>query len=145
MAGRDPLDAACALPEARTLMVMKAMMGLWALVALGASRVAAQGEARWTEVFSDTTEVVSIDAASVTSLGDSVYRVWERSVSRPSNEVRVLARADFDCRLRLTRAVAVTLPGFAPVPVSDIDREWVEIVPGSSAEAEWRQVCGGGR
>jgi hypothetical protein len=125
-------------------MGLKAMMGLAAAIVLSASRVAAQGEPRWTEVFSDTTEVVSIDAISVTSLGDSVYRVWERSVSRRSNEVRVLARVDFDCRLRLTRVVAVTLPGFAPVPASEVDREWVEILPGSSSEAELRQVCAKG-
>jgi hypothetical protein len=127
------------------MMAWKAMMGLGTVMGLSASRVAAQGEPRWTEVFSDTTEVISIDAASVTSLGDSIYRVWERSVSRPSKEVRVLARADFDCRLRLTRAVAVTLPGFAPVPVSAEDREWSEIVPGSRYEAELGQVCGARR
>jgi hypothetical protein len=115
---------------------------LSAHLALSVSPAAAQGEARWTEVFSDTVEAVSIDAASVTSLGDSVYRVWERSVSRTSNNVRVLARADFDCRLRLTRAVAVSLPGFAPVPTYDDDLEWTEIVPGSSEEAELLRVCG---
>ena len=122
-------------------MGVKAVMGMSMIIALSASRVAAQGEARWTDVFSDTAEIVSIDAASVTSLGDSVYRVWERSVSRSSNAVRVLARADFDCRLRLTRVVAVTLPGFAPVPASEEDLEWMEIMPGSSYEAELRQVC----
>jgi hypothetical protein len=122
-------------------MNLKFVFSLWAAVALNASSVAAQDEARWTEVFSDSAETVSIDANSVTSLGDSVFRVWERSVSRPSNEVRVLARADFDCRLRLTRLVAVTLPGFAPVMASEDDREWTEIVPGSSQEAELRQVC----
>jgi hypothetical protein len=125
-------------------MGLKAVIGLPAVIALGVSPVAAQEESRWTEVFSDSAEVVSIDAASVTSLGDSVYRVWERSVSSPSNEVRVLARADFDCRLRLTRLVAVTLPGFAPVPASEEDREWTEILPGSSHEAELRQACAAG-
>lgn len=141
MAGWDGLDAARTLPKAGTLMGLKAVIGLSAVIALSASRVAAQGEARWTEVFSDSAEVVSIDAASVTSLGDSVFRVWERSVSRTSNDIRVLARADFDCRLRLTRVVAVNLPGFAPIPASDEDREWTEILPGSSYEAELRQVC----
>jgi hypothetical protein len=123
-------------------MSLKRVIHLSALVALGASPAAAQQGTEWTEVFSDSTELVSIHDASVTSLGDSVYRVWERSVSRPSNEVRVLARADYDCRLRLTRLVAVSLPGFAPVAASGEDREWTEIVPGSSVEAKLRQVCG---
>jgi hypothetical protein len=120
---------------------LKLAIGLSAVLSLGTSGVAAQGETRWTEVFSDSAEVVSIDAASVTSLGDSVYRVWERSVSRSSNEVLVLARADFDCRLRLTRVVAVSLPGYAAVMASEEDREWMEIIPGSRHEAELRQVC----
>jgi len=55
--------------------------------------------------------------------------------------VLVLARAEFDCRLRLTRAVAVVLSGFAPVQGSEEDSEWTEIPPGSSFEAELRQVC----
>ena len=121
-------------------MLMKPVIALSAALTIGASPVTAQE--RWTQVFSDSAEAVSIDANSVTSLGDSVYRVWERSVSLPSNEVGVLARADFDCRLRLTRLVAVTLPGYAPVAASENDREWGEIVPGSSQEAELRQVCG---
>lgn len=96
------------------------------------------------EVFSDDTEVISIDTASLTPLGDGVYRVWERWISRTSSNVRVLARADFDCRLRLTRAVAVALSGFAPVRASEDDREWTEILPGSRFEAELRQVCSTG-
>ncbi|MGH7629915.1 MAG: hypothetical protein ACREOF_11160 [Gemmatimonadales bacterium] len=112
-----------------------------AALALGASRLAAQDETRWVEVLSDSAEVISIDAASVTPLGDSVYRAWERSVSRGSGDVRVLARADFDCRLRLTRLVAIALRGYAPVPASEVDREWTEILPGSRYEAELRQVC----
>ena len=97
-------------------------------------------------MFSDSAEAISIDTGSITSLGDSVYRVWERSVSRQSNIVRVLARADFDCRLRLTRTVAVSLPGYAPVRASEEEREWTEIMPGSSSEAELRRVCSrGGR
>lgn len=123
-------------------MGLKTLLQLSGLVALGVSPVGAQQGAQWTEVFSDSAETVSIDAGSVTSLGDSVYRVWERSVSRQSNELRVLARADFDCRLRLTRLVAVSIPGFAPVAASEEDREWTEIVPGTSDEAKLRQVCG---
>ena len=122
-------------------MKLKAALGLSAALALGASQVAAQGEARWVEVRSDSTEVVSIDTASVTSVGDNVYRVWERSGSRASRDAQILARADFDCRLRLTRTVAVALPGFAPVAASSDDREWVEILPGSRYEAELRRVC----
>ena len=90
---------------------------------------------------SDSAEVLSIDAASVTPLGDSVYRVWERAVSAVSNQPRVLARADFDCRLRLTRAVAIAIPGFAPTPASDEERQWTEILPGTTYEAEWRRAC----
>ena len=52
--------------------------------------------------------------------------------------------AEFDCRLRLTRTVAVVLPGFAPVRGSEEDSEWTEIPPGSSFEAELRQVCAPG-
>lgn len=104
-------------------------MALSAALALGTSRGAAQGETRW------------IHTASVTPLGDDVYRVWERSVSRTSSELLVLARAELDCRLRLTRVVAVVLPGFAPVQASEQDSEWTEIPPGSSFEAELRQVC----
>ncbi len=120
---------------------MKGALALSAALALFASKVAAQGEARWVEVASDSAEVISIDTASVTPLGEGVYRVWERAVSRGSSDPRVLARADFDCRLRLTRAVAVALPGFAPTRASDDDREWVEIPPGSTYEAEWRRAC----
>ena len=120
---------------------MKSALALAAALTLGASPVAAQEETRWIEVASDSAEVLSIDAASVTPLGDSVYRVWERTVSRGSNTPRVLARVDFDCRLRLTRAVAVALAGFAPTPASDEDREWTEIPSGSTYEAEWRRVC----
>ena len=123
-------------------MVPKSAIALSAVLVFGVSPIAAQGDARWTQVFSDSAEVMSIDANSVISLGDSVYRVWEQSVSRGSNEIRVLARADFDCRLRLTRLVAVSIPGFAPVAAAEDDREWTEIVPGSSQEAELRQVCG---
>ncbi len=118
-----------------------AAAGVSAALALGASRVAAQDETRWVEVLSDSAEVIAIDAATVTPLGDSVYRVWERSVSRESADVRVLGRADFDCRLRLTRLVAVAPRGFAPVAASEADREWTEILPGSRYEAELRQVC----
>jgi len=125
-------------------MRMRVAMALLAALSLGTTRASAQGETRWMEVFSDPARVVSIDTASVTALGDDVYRVWERSVSRTSSEVLVLARAEFDCRLRLTRAVAVVLPGFAPVQGSEEDSEWTEIPPGSSFEAELRQVCAPG-
>jgi hypothetical protein len=119
------------------------MMPLWSMAALAlcASPLAAQGEGRWMEVASSPVEVISVDTATMTAVGDSVYRVWERSVSPQSQAVRVLARADFDCRLRLTRAVTVVLPGYEPLPASDEDREWTEILPGSRYEAEWRQVC----
>ncbi len=112
-----------------------------AALALCASPLAAQTEARWVNVASDGAEALSIDTATVATVGEGVYRVWERSVSLQSKDVRVLARADFDCRLRLTRAVTVVLPGYQPVPASDEEREWTEIVPGSLYEAEWRQVC----
>jgi hypothetical protein len=119
------------------------MMPLWSVAALAlcASPLAAQGEARWIEVASNPAEVISIDTATMTVVGDGVYRVWERSVSPRSKAVRVLARADFDCRLRLTRAVTVVLPGYEPLAASDEDRAWTEILPGSRYEAEWRQVC----
>jgi hypothetical protein len=123
---------------------MKTALALSAALAPSAARVAAQGEVRWMEMASDSTEVISIDTASVTPLGDSVYRVWERSVSLGRTHPQVVDRADFDCRLRLTRVVTVALPGFAPMPASDDEREWTEIPPGSSYEAEWRQVCSGG-
>ena len=123
---------------------MKGALAVSTVLALSASPLAAQGEARWVEVASDSTEVVSIDTASVTSLGEGLYRVWERAVSRPSNQLRLLARADFDCRLRLTRAVAIDIPGFAPIPASDEEREWTEIPSGSTYEAEWRRVCSTG-
>jgi hypothetical protein len=115
-----------------------------AALALSASPLAAQAEARWMEVASDSAAVVSIDTQTVTAVGDSVYRVWERTVSPQSKAVRVLARADFDCRLRLTRAVTIVLPGYQPVRASEDDQEWSEIVPGSADEAEWRQVCSRG-
>lgn len=125
---------------------MKGAIAVSAALVLTASPVAAQAQARWIEVATDSTEVISIDTASVTPLGEGVYRIWERTVSRGSNDLRVLARADFDCRLRLTRVVAVVLPGFAPTPASDEERQWTEMLPGSTYEAEWRQVCSiGGR
>jgi hypothetical protein len=112
-----------------------------AALALCASPLAAQSEERWLAVVSTPAEVISIDTATVTAVGDSVYRVWERTVSPQSKAVRVLARADFDCRLRLTRAVTIVLPGYEPLPASEEDREWTEIMPGSRYEAEWRRVC----
>ena len=112
-----------------------------AALALCASPLAAQAEARWVNVGSDGAEALSIDTATVATVGEGVYRVWERSVSLRTKEARVLARVDFDCRLRLTRVVTVVLPGYQPVPASDEEREWTEIVPGSPYEAEWRQVC----
>jgi hypothetical protein len=123
---------------------MKGALAVSTVLALSAAPLAAQGEERWVEVASDSTEVVSIDTASVTQLEDGLYRVWERVVSRPSNQLRILARADFDCRLRLTRAVAIAIPGFAPTKASDEEREWTEIPSGSTYEAEWRRVCSPG-
>lgn len=120
---------------------MKGALAVSTVLALSASPLAAQGEARWVEVASDSTVVVSIDTASVTSLSEGLYRVWERAVLRPSNQLRLLARADFDCRLRLTRAVAIAIPGFVPIPASEEEREWTEVLPGSTYEAEWRRVC----
>ena len=120
---------------------MTTLLRSLAALALCASPLAAQDEARWVEVVSIGDEVISIDTATVTAVGDSVYRVWERSAVPKTKEVRVLARADFDCRLRLTRVIAVVLPGFAPVPASDEEREWTEIVPGSVHEAQYRRVC----
>ena len=120
---------------------MMTLLRTLAALALCASPLAAQGEARWVDVISIGDEVLSIDTATVTAVGDSVFRVWERSVVLQTKEVRVLARADFDCRLRLTRVIAVVLPGFAPVPASDEEREWTEIVPGSAREAQYRRVC----
>ncbi len=114
---------------------------LSAALALCASRLAAQDETRWADVVADSEEVISIDTTSIVPLGDSIYRAWERSVSRSSDRGQVLARADFDCRLRLTRAVVVALPGLAPVPASEEDRAWTEIRPGSRYEAELRHVC----
>jgi hypothetical protein len=116
------------------------LLGVGAL-ALCASSLAAQDEARWVEVATTGEEVLSIDTATVTAVGDSVFRVWERSVLPETKEVRALARADFDCRLRLTRVIAVVLPGYAPVPASDEEREWTEIVPGSAREAQYRRLC----
>jgi hypothetical protein len=112
-----------------------------AALALSAAPLAAQSEARWVDVVSDSAEAIAIDTATITAVGDSVYRTWERSMSPRTKHVRALARADFDCRLRLTRVVTVVIPGYQPVPASDEEREWTEIVPGSSFEAEWRQVC----
>jgi hypothetical protein len=112
-----------------------------AALALSAASLAAQSEARWVDVASDSAEAIAIDTATITAVGDSVYRTWERSTSPRTKGVRALARADFDCRLRLTRLVTVVIPGYQPVPASDEEREWTEIVPGSSYEAEWRQVC----
>jgi len=123
---------------------MKVAMALSTALALCASRASAQDEARWTEVFSDTAEAVSIDTTSVPPLGDDVYRVWERSVSRTLSDVLVLSRADFDCRLRLTRVVAVALPGFAPVRASGEDFEWAEILPGSRFETGSGRYAPGG-
>jgi hypothetical protein len=118
---------------------------LWTGLVHSATQAAAQDEARWVEVFSDADEVVSIDTASVTSLGNETYRIWERSAARASGEVRILARADFDCRLRLTRAAAIALPGLAPLRALAEEREWTEILPGTRFEAELRQVCAAGR
>jgi len=115
-----------------------------AALALCAAPLAAQSEARWVDVASDSAEALAIDTATITSVGDSVYRTWERSTAPLTKDVRALARADFDCRLRLTRVVTVAIPGYQPVPASDEEREWMEIVPGSAYEAEWRQVCARG-
>ena len=114
-------------------------------VVLCGSRAAAQDETRWVPVFVDSAEVVAIDTASVTPLSNDIYRVWERSVARASGKVRVVARADFDCRLRLTRAVAVALPGFAPTRAFGEESEWTEILPGTRFEAELRHACAIGR
>ncbi len=128
------------------MMSSKAATWLLAGLAFCPARLAAQDETRWAKVLADSAEVISLDTTSITPLGDSTYRVWERSVSRPSNRLRVMARADFDCRSRLTHAVAVALPGFAPVPASEDGRKWTQILPGSAHEAELRQLCpeGGG-
>jgi hypothetical protein len=120
---------------------MTTLLQCLAALALCASPLAAQDEARWVDVASIGDEMISIDTATVTAVGDSVFRVWERSIVPETKEVRVLARADFDCRLRLTRVIAVVLPGFAPVPASEEEREWTEIVPGSVHEAQYRRVC----
>jgi hypothetical protein len=63
-------------------------------------------------------EAISLDTTSITPVGDSTYRVWERFISRQADGVRALARAEFDCRYRQTRGVAVALPGFEPVELS---------------------------
>jgi len=123
------------------MMSGKAATWLLAGLAVYPARLVAQDETRWATVFADSAEAISLDTTSITPLGDSTYRVWERSVSRPSNRLRVLARADFDCHSRLTRAVAVALPAFEPVAVSGEDREWTEILPRSVYEAEFRRVC----
>ena len=39
------------------------------------------------------------------------------------------------------RVIAVVLRGFAPVPASDVEREWTGIVPGSVHEAQYRRLC----
>jgi hypothetical protein len=122
-------------------MKLQAVVRVSAVLALCTSRLAAQDETRWAEVVADSEEIVSIDTASVVPLGDSIYRAWERTVSRTSDRPRVLARADFDCNLRVTRVVAIALPGLAPVPAAEEDLEWTEILPGSRYEAELRRVC----
>jgi len=72
------------------------------LLALSSSAVAAQTAARWIKVFADSSEMIAVDSASVLPVGDGIYRVWERGVSRQTSEVRALARVEFDCRLRAT-------------------------------------------
>jgi hypothetical protein len=74
-------------------------------------------------------------------LGDSIYRVWERTLPRTSDRSPVLARADFDCTQRVTRTVEVALAGRAPVPASGEEAAWTEILPGSQYEAELQRVC----
>jgi hypothetical protein len=122
---------------------MRGKAAAWLLAALACypAQLVAQGETQWANVLLDSTEAISLDTTSITPLGDSTFQVWERSVSRPSDRVQVLARAEFDCRYRLTRAVTVALPGFQPVAVSGDDREWIDILPGSAYEAEFRRVC----
>jgi hypothetical protein len=85
--------------------------------------------------------VISIDTVSVVPLGDSIYRIWERTMPRTSDRSPVLARADFDCNLRVTRTVEVALAGRAPVPASAEEAQWVEILPGSPYEVELHRVC----
>jgi hypothetical protein len=85
--------------------------------------------------------VISIDTMSIVPLGDSIYRVWERTLPRTSDRSPVLARADFDCGLRVTRMVEVSLAGRAPVPASEAEAAWVEILPGSPYEVELHRVC----
>jgi hypothetical protein len=52
------------------------------LLALSSSAVAAQTDARWIKVFADSSEMIAVDSASVLPVGDGIYRVWERGVSR---------------------------------------------------------------
>jgi hypothetical protein len=120
----------------------KAAMCLLAGLACHSAQLMAQDETRWEEVLADSAQAISLDTASITPVSDSTYRVWERSVSRESGRVQVLARAEFDCRSRQTRAIEVALPGFEPVALSGEDRGWREILPGSVYEAELRRVCG---
>jgi hypothetical protein len=123
--------------------MMRGRAATWLLASLAIypAGLVAQDETRWAKVYGDSTETISLDTTTITSLGDSTYHVWERTLSRPSDRVRVLALAEFDCRFRLTRAVAVALPGFQPVAVSSEDHEWTDILPGSAYEAELRWVC----
>jgi hypothetical protein len=122
-------------------MQLRLAMYLVIACALGAPQLAAQDESRWVEVAADSTVVISIDTVSVVPLGDSIYRVWERTLPRTSDRSPVLARADFDCSLRVTRTVEVSLAGRAPVPASSEEAQWVEILPGSPYEVELHHVC----
>ena len=122
-------------------MQLRLAMCLAMACALGAQQLAAQDESRWVEVAADSTVVISIDTVSVVPLGDSIYRVWERTLPRTSDRSPVLARADFDCSLRVTRTVEVSLAGRAPVPASNEEAQWVEILPGSPYEVELHHVC----
>jgi hypothetical protein len=115
--------------------------GLAAAFALGAQRLVAQDESRWAEVAADSAVVIAIDTVSMVPLGDSIYRVWERTLPRASDRSPVLARADFDCTQRVTRTVEVALAGRAPVPASAEEAQWTEILPGSPYEAELQRVC----
>jgi len=122
-------------------MQLRLAMCLVMACALGAQRLAAQDDNRWVEVAADSTVVISIDTVSVVPLGDSIYRVWERTLPRTSDRSPVLARADFDCSLRVTRTVEVSLAGRAPVAASTEEAQWVEILPGSPYEVELHRVC----
>jgi hypothetical protein len=111
------------------------------LLALSSSAMAAQTDARWIKVFADSSETTAVDSASVLPVGDGIYRVWERGVSRQTSEVRALARVEFDCRLRLARLLAVAYPGAAPVRAAAEPRDWDGIPPNSRFEAEWQHLC----